>query len=247
MKSLNFNNYDEIKTVFKPKAIDTDNLKEWYDRDVISTKISDDLSLVYIVLDPDVNDAKTWRLITLEDAVVWGVTPLEIHNDAIINDSRHVPRLYTVDDYIYALKYGDFRPGGTYDLERDDLFGLTDLEEGDTPGFIVTYGAACYASSIMARPDALKTIAEGIGGGYFIVPMNGHTLRIGKDNLDDLEYYLKLANSHEKERSKKDGEYLSSKLEHYDPETGRIENAEKWASRIMKKERKSITWRKFYL
>ena len=118
MKTLNFNDYDEIKTVFKPKAIDTENLKEWYDKDVISTKISDDYSLVYIVLDPDVNDAKTWRLITLEDALNWGVTPLEIHNDAIINDSNHVPRLYLVDDYIDALKYGDFRVGGTYDLEN---------------------------------------------------------------------------------------------------------------------------------
>ena len=244
MKTLDFNNYDEIKSVFKPKAIDTDNLKEWYDKDVISTKISDDYSLVYIVLDPDVNDAKTWRLITLEDALTWGVTPLEIHNDAIINDANHVPRLYLVDDYIAALKYGDFRVGGTYDLEKDDLYGLIDLEEGDTPGFIVTYGAACYASSIMARPDALKTIAEGIGGGFYIMALNGHTLRIGKDNIDDLDFYLKLARDQEKNRSKRDGEYLSSKLEHYDPKTGRLENAEKWAAKVRKKERKGGVWRR---
>ena len=96
----------------------------------------------------------------------------------------------------------------------------------------------------MARPDALKTIAEGIGGGFYIMALNGHTLRIGKDNLDDLDYYLNLARGQEKKRCKHDGEYLSSKLEHYDPKTGRIENAEKWAAKMRKKERKCSLWRR---
>ncbi len=177
-----------------------------------------DLSVVYrIDLTDEMErmDGRTSVLVTNQLLERYGVSPEQLHQDAVENASRQEPAVVRSMGMVLA-----------------GMDAMPPLKEEDIPPLLVaTNPSMTFGASVVAYPGFMEKAAEQFQGNFFILPSSVHEVLLlkddGKADYRDLEAMVYQINRTEVEPQ----ERLSDHVYHYDSREKVFELAEKYEAR----------------
>ena len=148
----------------------------------------------------------------------YGITPAQLHEDAMRNSQEMMPM--------------KFAPMATI------LFGVPEevaMQDGQLPMMVMTNEEKMFGASALFYPEAMDQLAEKMGGNYFVLPSSVHEVIVipndGNSNVKDLEQMVHEVNSTQVDPK----EQLSDRVYHYDAKEHTFELAENYEKRMKEK------------
>ena len=171
-------------------------------------------------------DEESLGTVSVTDSLLqyWGITPEQLHADAIAAEDARIPSLYNMNDLMMEFMTGQ---------QPENLFqnpGEVDLN--GPPLFCLTTGDKMFGASLMVREDILSKAAELLGDNFFILPSSLHEVLIIPESLADDAHVLVQMVKDVNEAEVLPKERLSDKVQFYDRESGVLENALKRQDRL---------------
>ena len=218
-----FENYDLLKEKLSMEVIGIAGNESILDR--VPHHNMEDMAVVYRYVVDDSPDRGATVLITNDMVERFGITPEQLHEDALNNAP-------------------DFRPAvvkGMTEVMFDMMgpeaaaMGIPMVEPEDELMFVATTPDKNHGAGVIAYQDFMDQAAEKLGGDFFILPSSIHEVLLVKDDgsktYQDLEAMVKEVN----ETQLSPEEKLTDNVYHYDSKDHVFELAQKFEERMQDK------------
>lgn len=187
----------------------------------------EDMAVVYrFVLSSD-DDGRASILVTNQLLESMGVTPEQLHADAMENAPQIKPVEIKGMSEVMAEMMG---------VEQAELMGIFPVAPEDEQMYVATVPDKVHGAGVLAYQDFMDKAAEKAGGDFFILPSSIHEILIvpdnGKMNLKDLETMVKEVNATQVSPADK----LTDSVYHYDSQAKLFELGEKFVERQSERE-----------
>ena len=187
----------------------------------------EDMAVVYrFVLSSD-DDGRASILVTNQILENMGVTPEQLHADALENAPQIKPAEIKGMSEVMAEMMG---------AEQAEMMGIVPVAPEDEQMFVATVPDKVHGAGVLAYQDFMDQAAERAGGDFFILPSSIHEILIvpdnGKMDLKELEAMVKEVNATQVAPADK----LTDSVYHYDSKEKIFELGEKFVERQNERE-----------
>ena len=187
----------------------------------------EDMAVVYrFVLNSD-DEGRASILVTNQMLETMGVTPEQLHADAMENAPQIRPAEIKGMSEVMAEMMG---------VEQAEMMGIFPVAPEDEQMYVATVPDKVHGAGVLAYQDFMDKAAERAGGDFFILPSSIHEILIvpdnGKMNLKDLEAMVREVNATQVAPADK----LTDSVYHYDSKDKIFELGEKFVERQAEKE-----------
>lgn len=218
--------YDQMKDKLVMEVVSAETNAEMLEN--VPHQEMEDMAVVYrFVLDSN-DDGRATILVTNQLLDTMGVTPEQLHADAMENAPELKPAVIKGMSEVMAEMMG---------MSAEDLamMGMP-TDPADEQMFVATVPDKIHGAGIIAYQDFMDQAAERVGGDFFILPSSIHEVLIVPDNgqmgLSDLEAMVKEVNATQVAPEDK----LTDSVYHYDSKDKIFELGEKFVERQNEKE-----------
>ncbi|MCR5182275.1 MAG: DUF5688 family protein, partial [Clostridia bacterium] len=207
-----FTEYENVKGNLVMQVIPVEPNKEKLEQ--IPHKTIEDIAVVYRI---DVSDSRHQNatvLVTNQMMDQFGITPEQLHQDAVASQAAHKPpTLKNMSEMMAEMS------GGLMDMPESPMWVAT--VEGGVNGAVATQ-----------IPEFMDQAAEKLGGNFFVLPSSIHECLFIKDDGEfqrpQLEEMVQSVNATEVSAA----DFLSDSVYHYDSEARVFEKATTFESRV---------------
>ncbi|MCD8150416.1 MAG: DUF5688 family protein [Clostridiales bacterium] len=227
-----------LTPLFKPDSLnDYDRMKRLLTIDVVGKELNSDmleqiphkdmadLSVVYRIVvaeKPGIDRASI--VVTNEMLDRYGVTPEQLHRDAVENTARSKPVVVrSMQEVLSEMMPADMPMPGP---------------EPAVPFLVATNTDMFYGAGVIAYPDFMEQVSETVKGDFFVLPSSVHEVLILKDDgmkdFQDLEDMVCEVNNSAVSPEEK----LSDHAYHYDARDKVFERADKFSERTQVEEKR---------
>lgn len=187
----------------------------------------EDMAVVYrFVLNSD-EEGRASILVTNQIIENMGVTPEQLHADALENAPQIKPAEIKGMSEVMAEMMG---------AEQAEMMGIVPVAPEDEQMFVATVPDKVHGAGVLAYQDFMDQAAERAGGDFFILPSSIHEILIvpdnGKMDLKELEAMVKEVNATQVAPADK----LTDSVYHYDSKEKIFELGEKFVERQNERE-----------
>ena len=187
----------------------------------------EDMAVVYrFVLNSD-EDGRASILVTNQILDHMGVTPEQLHADAMENAPQIKPAEIKGMSEVMAEMMG---------YDQAAMMGIVPVAPEDEQMFVATVPDKVHGAGVLAYQDFMDQAAERVGGDFFILPSSIHEVLIvpdnGKMDLKELENMVKEVN----ETQVAPADKLTDSVYHYDSKEKIFELGEKFVERQNERE-----------
>ncbi len=155
----------------------------------------------------------------------WGISPEQLHQDAILADKSRVPLLMDLNKFIMS-QICAFGKIDNYLIEGTQYHPMV------VPMLCLTNRFYRNGASLILHKDILKRTGEVLGSNFYVLPSSIHEVVIVPDMGEQDVAELSLTVREINEEQVKPEERLSDKVQYYDCETAVLENAEERMRRL---------------
>lgn len=215
--------YDQIKANLQIRVCDTQDNAERL-AGLVHTERSD-FSATYHVLLQSNEEGQASVSVTPGLMESWGVSQEQLHQDALAADLTREPLFVNMGALMENMMYG---------TELTNLLEHPDAGTGmdGMPMFCLTNGEKMNAAGLIMQDDMMAQISEIVGGSYYVLPSSLHELLIVPESTDMSVKELSAMVHEVNETQVAPQDKLSDAVQHYDKESGVLENAEKREARL---------------
>ena len=204
--------YETVKNNLVMQVVPVEPNKEMLEN--IPHKTVEDIAVVYRVELPSRADGSASTLVTNKLLEEYGVTPEQLHTDAVAAQlANHPPVLKNMSEMMAEMS------GGMFDMPESPMWVAT--VEGGVNGAVATQ-----------IPEFMDQAAEKLGGNFFVLPSSIHECLFIKDDGEfqraQLEEMVQSVNATEVSAA----DFLSDSVYHYDSEARVFEKATTFESRV---------------
>lgn len=215
--------YEEIRKRLMVNLVDLEDGQE-YLADKVYT-VHGDFAAVYAVRLYEDGDGCISTSVTELQMKIWGISPEQLHQDAILADKARIPVLRDM----YMLMMSEmYAVGGIANLLTEE----TPYQPMVIPMLCLTNQFNRNGASLILHEDILKRAGEVLGSNYYILPSSVHEVVIVPDTGKQDPEELSLMVSEINEEKVAPDERLSDKVQYYDRKTAVLENAKKRTRRL---------------
>lgn len=217
--------YSQMKEKLAMEVVSAEANKEMLE--TVPHQNIEDMAVVYrFVLSSD-DDGRASILVTNQLLDSMGVTPEQLHADAMENAPQIKPVEIKGMSEVMAEMMG---------VEQAELMGIFPVAPEDEQMYVATVPDKVHGAGVLAYQDFMDKAAEKAGGDFFILPSSIHEILIvpdnGKMNLKDLEAMVKEVNATQVSPADK----LTDSVYHYDSKAKIFELGEKFIERQSERE-----------
>ena len=221
--------YDQMKDKLVMEVVSAETNKEMLEN--VPHQNIEDMAVVYrFVLNSD-DEGRASILATNQMIENMGVTPEQLHADALENAPRIKPAEIKGMGEVLAEMMG---------VEQAEMMGLYPVRPEDEQIFVASVPDKVHGAGVLAYQDFMDQAAERAGGDFYILPSSIHEILIVPDNgkmgLSDLENMVKEVNATQVAPADK----LTDNVYHYDSQAKIFELGEKFAERQAEREGQDI-------
>ena len=218
--------YDQMKDKLIMEVVSAEANADMLDK--VPHKDMEDMAVVYrFELDSN-DDGRATVLVTNQLIETMGVTPEQLHADAMENAPELKPAVIKGMSEVMAEMMG---------MSTEDLamMGMP-MDPADEQMYVASVPDKIHGAGVLAYQDFMDQAAERAGGDFFILPSSIHEVLIVPDNgnmsLSDLEAMVKEVNATQVAPADK----LTDSVYHYDSKDKIFELGEKFVQRQAEKE-----------
>jgi len=213
--------YDQMKDKLIMEVVSTDANADMLAN--VPHQEMEDMSVVYrFVIDSNDNGRAT-ILATNNMIEAMGVTPEQLHADALENAPELKPAVITGMSEVMAEMMG-------MSPEEMAMMGMP-TDPADEQMYVATVPDKIHGAGVLAYQDFMDQAAERVGGSFFVLPSSLHEVLLvpdnGQMNLQDLEAMVREVNATQVAPEDK----LTDNVYHYDAEAKVFELGEKFVER----------------
>ncbi len=188
----------------------------------------EDMAVVYRFLLDSNKEGSATILVTNNLIETMGVTPEQLHADAVENAPKLRPAEITGMSEVMVQMMG---------REQAEMMGIFPVDPADEQMYVASVSDKNHGAGILAYQDFMEQASERLGGqSYFVLPSSLHEVLLVPDNgnmsLSDLEAMVKEVNATQVAPQDK----LTDSVYHYDAEAKVFELGEKFVARQAEKE-----------
>ena len=221
--------YDQMKDKLVMEVVSAETNKEMLEN--VPHQNIEDMAVVYrFVLNSD-DEGRASILATNQMIENMGVTPEQLHADALENAPRIKPAEIKGMGEVLAEMMG---------VEQAEMMGLYPVRPEDEQIFVASVPDKVHGAGVLAYQDFMDQAAERAGGDFYILPSSIHEILIVPDNgkmgLSDLENMVKEVNATQVAPADK----LTDNVYHYDSQAKIFELGEKFVERQAEREDQDI-------
>lgn len=218
--------YSRMKEKLAMEVVSSETNKEMLK--TVPHKNIEDMALVYrFVMDSEETGGRASILVTNRMIDSMGVTPEQLHADAMEN----APRIRPVE--IKGLSEVMIEMVG---IERAEMLGILPTAPEEEKVFVASVPDKVHGAGVIAYQNFMDQAAERAGGDFFILPSSLHEILIvpdnGEANLKTLQAMVRNVNANQVAPEDK----LTDSVYHYDSKDKIFELGEKYVSRQAEKE-----------
>ncbi len=217
--------YSQMKEKLAMEVVSAEANKEMLE--TVPHQNMEDMAVVYrFVLNSD-DEGRASILVTNQILESMGVTPEQLHADAMENAPQIKPAEIKGMSEVMAEMMG---------IEQAEMMGLVPMDPKDEQMFVATVPDKVHGAGVLAYQNFMDQAAERVGGDFFILPSSIHEVLIvpdnGKMDLKDLESMVKEVNATQVAPADK----LTDSVYHYDSQAKIFELGEKFVERQNQRE-----------
>ena len=227
--------FDNQPSIDVASLMDYEQMKDKLIMEVVSTEANadmlanvshvemEDMSVVYRFVIDSNDDGRATILATNNMLEAMGITPEQLHEDALKNAPELKPAVITGMSEVMAEMMG-------MSPEEMAMMGMP-TDPADEQMFVAIVPDKIHGAGVLAYQDFMDQAAERVGGSFYILPSSLHEVLLvpdnGQMNLQDLEAMVREVNATQVAPEDKltDNEY------HYDAEAKVFELGEKFVER----------------
>ena len=218
--------YDQMKDKLIMEVVSAEANADMLDK--VPHKDMEDMAVVYRFEIDSNDDGRATILVTNQLIETMGVTPEQLHADAMENAPELKPAVIKGMSEVMAEMMGV----STEDLA---MMGMP-MDPADEQMFVASVPDKIHGAGVLAYQDFMDQAAERVGGDFFILPSSIHEVLIVPDNgnmsLSDLEAMVKEVNATQVAPEDK----LTDSVYHYDSQAKVFELGKKFVERQSEKE-----------
>ena len=207
-----FTEYENVKGNLMMQVIPVEPNMEKLEQ--LPHKTIEDIAVVYRI---DVSDSRHHNasvLVTNQMLEKFGITPEQLHMDAVISQMEtHPPTLKNMSEMMAEMS------GGMMDMP-------------ESPMWVATVEGGLNGAAVVQIPEFMDQAAEKLGGNFFVLPSSIHECLFIKDDGEfqrpQLEEMVQSVNATEVSAA----DFLSDSVYHYDSEARVFEKATTFESRV---------------
>ena len=204
--------YETVKDHLTMQVVPVEPNKEMLEG--IPHKTIEDIAVVYRVEIPGSADGTATTLVTNQLLSEYGITPGQLHRDALeAQVANHPPVLKNMSEIMAEMS------GGMMDMP-------------ESPMWVATVEGGMNGASVTQIPGFLEESAEKLGGDFFVLPSSIHEVLFIRDDgsfeREQLESMVRGVNATEVSEA----DFLSDSVYHYDSEEHIFEKAVTFESRV---------------
>ena len=217
--------YSQMKEKLAMEVVSAEANKDLLE--TVPHKNMEDMAVVYrFVLSSD-DDGRASILVTNQIIESMGVTPEQLHVDALENAPHIKPAEIRGMSEVMAELVGP---------EQAEMMGIVPMDPKDEQRFVATVPDKVHGAGVLAYQDFMDQAAERVGGDFFILPSSIHEILIVPDNgqmdLKTLEDMVKDVNATQVAPADK----LTDSVYHYDSKAKIFELGDKFVERQNQRE-----------
>ena len=204
--------YNQVKEQLTMQVIPVEMNREKLSQ--IPHRTIEDIAVVYRI---DVSDSRYHNastLVTNQMLDQFGITPEQLHRDAVASQMEHCPPTLKNMSEMMAEMSG----------------GMMDVPE--SPMWVATVEGGLHGAAATQIPEFMNQAAEKLGGNFFVLPSSIHECLFIKDNGDfqraELENMVRSVNATEVSEA----DFLSDSVYYYDSDARIFEKASTFESRV---------------
>lgn len=219
-------NYDQMKDKLVMEVVSSETNKDMLEN--VPHQELEDMAVVYRFVLESSDDSRATILVTNQFLDTMGVSPEQLHADAMENAPKLKPVVIKGMSEVMAEMMG---------MSAEDLamMGMP-TDPSDEQMFVASVPDNIHGAGIIAYQDFMDQVAERVGGDFYILPSSIHELLIVPDNgqmgIKELEAMVKEVNATQVAPEDK----LTDSVYHYDSQEKIFEIGVKFAERQSDKE-----------
>lgn len=223
-----FTDYSQMKEKLAMEVVSAETNREMLEN--VPHKDLEDMAVVYrFVLSSD-DEGRASILVTNQILESMGVTPEQLHADALEIAPQIKPAEIRGMSEVMAEMMG---------MEQAEALGIMPMRPEDEQLFVATVPDKTHGAGVLAYQNFMDQAAERVGGDFFILPSSIHEVLIVPDNgrmdLKELEAMVRDVNATQVAPADK----LTDNVYHYDSKEKIFELGEKFVER--QNEREEVT------
>ncbi|MBR4781078.1 MAG: hypothetical protein IK014_06960 [Lachnospiraceae bacterium] len=217
--------YSQMKEKLAMEVVSAEANKEMLEN--VPHQNMEDMAVVYRFILSSDDEGRASVLVTNQILENMGVTPEQLHADAMENAPQIKPAEIKGMSEVMAEMMG---------IEQAEMMGIVPVDPKDEQMFVATVPDKVHGAGVLAYQDFMDQAAERVGGDFFILPSSIHEVLIvpdnGKMDLKDLENMVKEVNATQVAPADK----LTDSVYHYDSQAKIFELGEKFVERQAQRE-----------
>ena len=217
--------YSQMKEKLAMEVVSAETNKEMLEN--VPHQNMEDMAVVYRFILSSDDEGRASVLVTNQILENMGVTPEQLHADAMENAPQIKPAEIKGMSEVMAEMMG---------IEQAEMMGIVPVDPKDEQMFVATVPDKVHGAGVLAYQDFMDQAAERVGGDFFILPSSIHEVLIvpdnGKMDLKDLENMVKEVNATQVAPADK----LTDSVYHYDSQAKIFELGEKFVERQAQRE-----------
>ncbi len=163
--------YSQMKEKLTMEVVSAEANKEMLE--TVPHQNMEDMAVVYrFVLNSD-DEGRASILVTNQILESMGVTPEQLHADAMENAPQIKPAEIKGMSEVMAEMMG---------IEQAEMMGLVPMDPKDEQMFVATVPDEVHGAGVLAYQNFMDQVAERVGGDFFILPSSIHEVLIVPDN-----------------------------------------------------------------
>ncbi len=220
-----FTDYSQMKEKLAMEVVSAETNKEMLEN--VPHKDLEDMAVVYRFVLESNDEGRASILVTNQILETMGVTPEQLHADALEIAPQIKPAEIKGMSEVMAEMMG---------IEQAEMLGIAPVAPEDEQLFVATVPDKTHGAGVLAYQDFMDQAAERVGGDFYILPSSIHEVLIVPDNgrmdLKDLEAMVRDVNATQVAPADK----LTDSVYHYDSQAKIFELGEKFVERQNERE-----------
>lgn len=217
--------YSQMKEKLAMEVVSAEANKEMLEN--VPHQNMEDMAVVYRFILSSDEEGRASILVTNQILENMGVTPEQLHADAMENAPQIKPAEIKGMSEVMAEMMG---------FDQAEMLGIFPVDPKDEQMFVATVPDKVHGAGVLAYQDFMDQASERVGGDFFILPSSIHEVLIvpdnGKMDLKDLENMVKEVNATQVAPADK----LTDSVYHYDSQAKIFELGEKFVERQAQRE-----------
>ena len=223
-----FTDYEQMKEKLAMEVVSAETNKDMLEN--VPHKNLEDMAVVYRFVLESSDEGRASILVTNQILETMGVTPEQLHADALEIAPQIKPAEIRGMSEVMAEMMG---------MEQAEALGIMPMRPEDEQLFVATVPDKTHGAGVLAYQNFMDQAAERVGGDFFILPSSIHEVLIVPDNgrmdLKELEAMVRDVNATQVAPADK----LTDNVYHYDSKEKIFELGEKFVER--QNEREEVT------